>query len=134
MITRAVPVTRPAEAGVPASEPSGAAEPVELTKVLHETIKKVGEDISNLRFNVAIAELIKLNNEMTRLKSIPRELAETFVLLLAPFAPHIAEEIWAELGHHKSLARRPWPQPAARRDAAQRRPSTRHAAAARRRR
>jgi leucyl-tRNA synthetase len=44
------------------------------------------------------------------MESVPRELAETFVLLLAPFAPHIAEEIWERLGHHKSLARRPWPQ------------------------
>jgi leucyl-tRNA synthetase len=42
--------------------------------------------------------------------AIPRALAETFTLLLAPFAPHIAEEMWERLGHHKSLARRPWPE------------------------
>jgi leucyl-tRNA synthetase len=69
----------------------------------------VGDDIQNLRFNTALAELIKLNNAMTALKQVPRELAEKFVLLLAPFAPHIAEEIWQRLGHAQSLARAPWP-------------------------
>ncbi len=76
---------------------------------MHRTIKKVGEDIELLRFNTAIAELIKLNNEMTGMQAIPRELAENFVLMLAPFAPHLAEELWERLGHHKSLTRRPWP-------------------------
>jgi leucyl-tRNA synthetase len=69
----------------------------------------VGEDIDSLRFNTAIAELIKLNNEMTGTPQVPRELAENLTLMLAPFAPHIAEEIWERLGHHKTLARRPWP-------------------------
>src|SRR5204863_6370849 len=62
-----------------------------------------------LRFNTAIAELIKLNNEITGMTVVPRELAENFVLMLSPFAPHLTEEIWERLGHHKSLARRPWP-------------------------
>jgi leucyl-tRNA synthetase len=83
--------------------------PDALDRQLHRAIKKVGEDIDGLRFNTAIAELIKLNNEMTGMSAVPRGLAETFTLLLAPFAPHIAEEIWERLGHHKSLARRPWP-------------------------
>jgi len=69
----------------------------------------VGEDIESMRFNTAIAELIKLNNEMTKLASIPRELAENFTLMLAPLAPHVAEEIWQRLGHERTLARRPWP-------------------------
>jgi leucyl-tRNA synthetase len=77
--------------------------------MMHRTIKKVGEDIEHLRFNTAIAELIKLNNEITGSEVVPRELAETFTLLLAPFAPHLAEEVWSRLGHTKSLARRPWP-------------------------
>ena len=76
---------------------------------MHRTIKKVGDDIAALRFNTAIAELIKLNNELTGAATVPRELAETFALLLAPFAPHLAEELWLRLGHHRSLARRPWP-------------------------
>ena len=83
--------------------------PDALDRQMHRAIKKVGEDIAALRFNTAIAELIKLNNEMGRLEAMPRELAENFTLLLAPFAPHVAEELWQRLGHHKSLARRPWP-------------------------
>jgi leucyl-tRNA synthetase len=83
--------------------------PDALDRQLHRTIKKVGEDIESLRFNTAIAELIKLNNEITGMEAVPRELAENFALLLAPFAPHLAEEVWERLGHHKSLARRPWP-------------------------
>ncbi len=83
--------------------------PEGLEKQMHRTIKKVAEDIEGLRFNTAIAELIKLNNEVTGLLAIPRELAENFALMLAPFAPHIAEELWSHLGHTKTLARRPWP-------------------------
>ncbi len=77
---------------------------------LHRAIKKVGEDIENLRFNTAIAELIKLNNQMTGMESVPRELAEPFVLLAAPFTPHLAEELWQRLGHDQSLSRATWPQ------------------------
>jgi leucyl-tRNA synthetase len=83
--------------------------PEAINRTMHRTIKKVGEDIEALRFNTAIAELIKLNNEMTKLTTIPRELAENFTLMLAPFAPHLAEELWERLGHHRSLSRRPWP-------------------------
>ncbi|HSI33180.1 MAG: leucine--tRNA ligase [Phycisphaerae bacterium] len=83
--------------------------PDALERQMHRTIKKVGEDIEGLRFNTAIAELIKLNNEMGRLEQVPRDLAETFTLMLAPLAPHLAEEVWERLGHHKTLARRPWP-------------------------
>jgi leucyl-tRNA synthetase len=81
----------------------------ELDRRMHRAIKKVADDIQGLRFNTAIAELIELKNEMTQLTSVPAELAENFTLMLAPFAPHIAEEIWQKLGHHKSLAHRPWP-------------------------
>jgi leucyl-tRNA synthetase len=81
----------------------------ELDRQMHRAIKKVGEDISLLRFNTAIAELIELKNAMTQLPSVPRELAENFTLMLAPFAPHMAEEIWERLGHNESLSRRWWP-------------------------
>jgi leucyl-tRNA synthetase len=84
--------------------------PDALERQAHRATKKVGEDISALRFNTAIAELIKLNNEITGMPTVPRRLAETFTLLLAPFAPHLAEELWQRLGHHESLARQPWPQ------------------------
>jgi len=83
--------------------------PEALDRQMHRTIKKVAEDVEGLRFNTAIAELIKLNNEMIGLSPVPRELAENFALMLSPFAPHVAEEIWSRLGHTKSLARRPWP-------------------------
>ena len=88
-------------------EPMQIPEP--LDRQMHRAIKKVADDIAGLRFNTAIAELIKLNNEITGMEIVPRDLAENLVLLLAPFAPHIAEEIWLHLGHTKSLARRPWP-------------------------
>src|SRR5262249_52199844 len=80
-----------------------------LDRQMNYTIKKVAEDITNLRFNTGIAELIKLNNEITGMEIVPRDLAENLVLMLSPFAPHVAEEIWAHLGHTKTLARRPWP-------------------------
>jgi leucyl-tRNA synthetase len=83
--------------------------PPEVDRLMHRTIKKVGDDIAALRFNTAIAELIVLNKTMTAMTEVPRELAENFTLLLAPFAPHLAEELWLHLGHHKSLTRRPWP-------------------------
>jgi leucyl-tRNA synthetase len=83
--------------------------PENLDRMMHRAIKKVADDIEGLRFNTGIAELIKLNNEITGSASVPRELAENLTLMLAPFAPHIAEEIWERLGHHKSLTRRPWP-------------------------
>jgi leucyl-tRNA synthetase len=83
--------------------------PDAVDRMMHRTIKKVAEDIAALRFNTAIAELIKLNNEITKMPIIPRDLAENFTLMLAPLAPHLAEEIWERLGHHKSLSRRPWP-------------------------
>jgi leucyl-tRNA synthetase len=83
--------------------------PENLDRMMHRTIKKVADDIEGLRFNTGIAELIKLNNEITGSASVARELAENLTLMLAPFAPHIAEEIWERLGHHKSLTRRPWP-------------------------
>ncbi len=83
--------------------------PEALDRMMHRAIKKVAEDIEGLRFNTAIAELIKLNNEITGMKSVPRALAGNFVLMLAPFAPHIAEELWQRLGHDESLARHAWP-------------------------
>ncbi|MGH7213323.1 MAG: leucine--tRNA ligase [Tepidisphaeraceae bacterium] len=83
--------------------------PEAIDRQMHRAIKKVGDDIASLRFNTAIAELIKLNNEVGKLAEVPRELAENFSLMLAPLAPHIAEELWVRLGHTKSLARRPWP-------------------------
>lgn len=80
-----------------------------LLKVLHRTIKKVTEDLENLRFNTAIAELMVLVNELTKLEDRPVSVLSTFALLLAPFAPHLAEELWHLLGNKKSLAHESWP-------------------------
>ena len=83
--------------------------PGALDRLMHRTIKKVGSDIEGLRFNTAIAELIILHNEMSSLTATPRALAQNLALMLAPFAPHLAEELWQRLGHDQSLARHPWP-------------------------
>lgn len=78
-------------------------------RLFHQTVKKVGEDIEALRFNTAISQMMIFINEAYKLEKKPRRLMEQFVLLLAPFAPHIAEELWEKLGHPASLAAEPWP-------------------------
>jgi leucyl-tRNA synthetase len=79
-------------------------------RVLHEAIKKVTEDVEGMRFNTAISALMIFINEANQWDSVPRKVAESFVLLLSPFAPHIAEEIWERLGHSDSLAYENWPE------------------------
>ena len=87
------------------------AEPDEETrKLLHQTIDTVGTDMNALRFNTAIARLIELNNHVTKLDTVPREVAEVLVLLVAPFAPHLAEELWSRMGHKQSLVYEPFPK------------------------
>jgi leucyl-tRNA synthetase len=81
----------------------------ELERVFHVTVKKVGEDIEGLRFNTAIAQLMIFINEVMKTELRPRAIIEPFVLLVAPFAPHIAEELWSKLGHTASLSQESWP-------------------------
>jgi leucyl-tRNA synthetase len=81
----------------------------ETLRKLHQTIQKVTEDLDGLRFNTAISAMMELVNHLTRLPVRPRRVVEPLVLLLAPFAPHLAEELWSVLGHSKSLAYEPWP-------------------------
>jgi leucyl-tRNA synthetase len=88
----------------------GDSVPESLERQLHRAIKKVAADIEALRFHTAIAKLIEINNELKGMEKVPRWFAQRFVLLLAPFAPHIAEEIWVRLGNEQSLARHPWPE------------------------
>jgi leucyl-tRNA synthetase len=87
---------------------------VELTKeqafILHSTIKKVGEDIENLSFNTAVSQMMIFVNEFTKLEVKPREAMEKFVLCLAPFAPHLGEELWQILGHSTSVALENFPE------------------------
>ena len=64
-----------------------------------------------LSFNTAIARLIELNNALTKLDAVPREAAEKIVLMVAPLAPHIAEELWSRLGHEGTITYEPFPQP-----------------------
>ena len=81
----------------------------ETLRRLHRTIQKVTEDLDGMRFNTAIAAMMEYVNHLTRLEARPRAALEPLVLLLAPFAPHLAEELWALLGHAESLAYAPWP-------------------------
>jgi leucyl-tRNA synthetase len=78
-------------------------------KVLHEAIKKVTEDVENMRFNTAISALMIFVNEANQWDSLPTEIAEDYILLLSPFAPHVAEELWSKMGHNESLAYEDWP-------------------------
>ncbi len=87
----------------------GTATP-ERERLLHQTIRKVTEDVESLAFNTAISQLMIFVNEYLNADVRPRPAMEAFVLLLSPFAPHIAEELWELLGHGESLARASWPE------------------------
>jgi len=82
----------------------------EQLKMLHETIKKVSEDIESLRLNTAISALMIFVNEANQWKVISRSLAKDFVILLSPFAPHISEELWKKLGSDSTIAYADWPE------------------------
>lgn len=81
----------------------------ELERLLHKTIKRVTDAMNSMSFNVAIAALIEFNNELVGKGAVPRPVAIAVSLLLAPLAPHIAEELWQKLGHTQSLAYEKWP-------------------------
>jgi leucyl-tRNA synthetase len=81
-----------------------------LETMLHKTIKKVTEDIEEMRFNTAIAKLMELSNEMNKEESISLISYLLFILLLSPFAPHLCEELWSLMGGKKSIAFEPWPK------------------------
>lgn len=81
----------------------------EQARVLHKTIKGVTDDIDKLSFNTAISKMMEFTNYFTGQKVRSKSAMESFVLLLAPFAPHIAEELWQVLGNDESLTYAPWP-------------------------
>ncbi|HTU19036.1 MAG TPA: class I tRNA ligase family protein, partial [Gemmataceae bacterium] len=81
----------------------------ETLRELHRTIQRVTEDLDGMRFNTAIAAMMEYTNHLTPLSLRPRSVLEPFVLLLSPFAPHLAEELWHVLGHRETLAYEPWP-------------------------
>ena len=85
----------------------------ELIKLLHETIKKVGDDIEGLRFNTAISQMMIFTNALQKAPHVSRRTMQTFLQLLAPFAPHLGEELWGRLGGAPGAAtimNVPWPQ------------------------
>ncbi len=79
-------------------------------KVLHKTIKKVTDDIQLFAFNTAISALMICSNEFEKATTVSQDDAKVFLKLLAPFAPHMTEELWHQLGETSSIHRAPWPQ------------------------
>ena len=87
-----------------------AAADAEVERALHATIRKVGSDLDALSFNTAIAAMMEFVNVATKKEAVlTKSQASAFVILLEPFAPHLAEELWQELGHPQSCAHEPWP-------------------------
>ena len=82
----------------------------DLNKLLHKTIKKVSLDTKTLEFNTAISQMMVFINEINRLDEVPVAAWKPFVLLLSPYAPHLAEELWEKLGGKESVALQKWPE------------------------
>jgi leucyl-tRNA synthetase len=82
----------------------------DLERLMHQTLLRVTNDLENLQFNTAIAALIELNNAITGLSQLPEPLYRSFVIMLAPFAPHLCEEVWALLGEPDSVSHAQWPE------------------------
>jgi leucyl-tRNA synthetase len=82
----------------------------ETRKLLHRTIKKVGEDIEAMRFNTAVSTMMILANRLATLEQTPRAALEKLLLVLSPFAPHLSEELWSQLGHQELIADAEWPR------------------------
>ncbi|WP_111308637.1 leucine--tRNA ligase [Confluentibacter sediminis] len=79
-------------------------------KTLHKTIKKVQEDIENFSFNTSVSTFMIAVNELTAQKCTSKEILEPLLILLSPYAPHIAEELWYQLGHNESISTAPFPK------------------------
>ena len=86
--------------------PSGAGGPL---KILHKTIKKVQEDIENFSFNTSVSAFMVAVNELSAMDCNSREVLEPLCVLISPYAPHIAEELWSKLGHEGSISTAPFP-------------------------
>ncbi|MBP7494292.1 MAG: leucine--tRNA ligase [Spirochaetales bacterium] len=82
----------------------------DMERLLHKSIKKVSQDTENLEFNTAISQMMILVNELFKQETLPRKAWEAFVLLLAPYAPHLSEELWEKLGHTPSVSRVSFPE------------------------
>ena len=88
---------------------SDAPTPEEL-KILHKTIKKISEDIENMSFNTSVSAFMVATNELGTLKCKKQQILQPLLILLAPFAPHITEELWSKLGHSSSIHNQIWPK------------------------
>jgi leucyl-tRNA synthetase len=86
----------------------------DVLRSVHLAIAKVTDDIEKLKFNTAISAMMVLVNDLTKLPVRPRVAIETLLHLLSPFAPHMAEELWRQLGHEKTISYEPWPEADAR--------------------
>ena len=84
--------------------------PNNIRAKLHTTIKKVSEDIERLHFNTAISALMELLNDVEKLDEVPQELMQTFIKLITPLAPHLAEELWEKSGGEGFIVEQPWPK------------------------
>jgi leucyl-tRNA synthetase len=82
----------------------------ELLRATHRTIRQVTEDMEGLRFNTAVARFFELNNLLVGRDAVPRPVADAFVRMLSPMAPHVCEELWERMGHDTSVASAPWPE------------------------
>ncbi len=109
IVTDAVKDTEPDED--PSSVvPMYSGRRVDTLRLLHQTIKKVGDDVEGFAFNTAISQMMIFINHLSKQAVRPKWMVEKFVQVLSPFAPHIAEELWAKLGHSDTLVYEPWPQ------------------------
>jgi len=86
------------------------ADDKETMKLLHQTIKKVAFDIENMKFNTGISALMVFNNLVMKKGKVSKQTAETFAKILAPYAPHLAEELWQMYGHGATLSYEVWPE------------------------
>jgi len=79
-------------------------------RLIHQTIKKVTEDVEVMKFNTAISQMMILVNELEKQEQLSISNYQLEIILLSPFAPHICEELWQRLGHKKSILFEPWPE------------------------
>lgn len=91
------------------AHPTLAPQDKKLESFLHKTIKKVGEDIAEMKFNTAISSMMILVNEMEKSENVSKIDFQSFLKLLAPFAPHMTEEIWSQMGNEESIHISSWP-------------------------
>ncbi len=98
------------EQGRPNAKLTGDPDSPEVERLRHETVRKVGDDIAALRYNTAISQMMILVNALQKAPRVNRRTMLVFLQLLAPFAPHVAEELWSRLGQPPSIQSAPWPR------------------------